>query len=470
VVLVAALALAAGVARASESAGDAPRAVPAMRPPKKREPGAKPPPLAALAALDPREPSTGEHAPIAAEAKRLDRLLPGMVDDPRHADLLRSAADTFADLAAARIDPIYVQDIPAFRADARRKAIRAYGELRSRYPDRVDDQVIYRLALQYERLGDLRQARALYYDVIMKWPKSKLVPRAYLAFGDMFAAEAQQTADKWPLAQAAYREVLKYPPPANDAADYARYRLAHALWSTGEFAAAMAELAKVVGQLAASGNGSGASKQLGARARQDLVEIYAMIGSPARASAFFRHVNGAANDKQVVAMMHDLGRNYVETGRYGEGITVFGEMARSQRGVMQCLLQVQVAHATLAMPSAGRALIARELDQLLAVRNGLVKSGEGTQRERDLCSNAAGALVIAQAVALHIEAVGADGRPGTNDRDTMAAAAALYGKILASFSTADIDKLDFKQMDDDTRPTAARLTAYREELERRARR
>jgi tetratricopeptide (TPR) repeat protein len=465
---VAVLALAGGSARASEPPGDAPGVPPRLPGLKKREAGAVPPPTATLAVADPREPRAGWHPPIAMEAARLDRLLDEMpADSPKRPGLLRAVGDEFAELAAAKIEPGLIKDVPAFRANARRSAIRAYSELRKRYPDRVDDRVTYALALQYERTGDLRQARALYYDVIQKWPTSKLVPRAYLAFGDMFAAEAPLDVTKWKLAQTAYVEVLKYPAPANDVAGYARYRLAHAYWSIGDLKTAMQELAKVIRHVVQYGEGEGPAKALGKLARDGLVAIYALIGDPKRAQDFFRDLNGVANNRRTLAMMYALGDTYVETGHYGEGIDVFSELVKGERGSFQCLLQFRVAHTTLVLPSAGRERSVGELERLLAIRNETMRSQEGKPKDRASCSSLTGMLLVVEAIRLHAESLGGGGRPGTNDRDTMTAAADLYGKVLATYSAEEIDELDFGEGDESTRPTAARLRELRAGLERR---
>jgi tetratricopeptide (TPR) repeat protein len=88
------------------------------------------------------------------------------------------------------------------------------------------DAVYYFLAYEYERAGDLPDARRVYLSLITKTPSSSYTPLAYLAFGELFFAEAKADPSKWELARQAYEEVLKSPPPANRAYAYAWYRLA----------------------------------------------------------------------------------------------------------------------------------------------------------------------------------------------------------------------------------------------------
>ncbi len=71
---------------------------------------------------------------------------------------------------------------------------------------------VFQAAFDAERDGDLRAARLHYFELVKRHPNSRLVPLVYLAFGELFAAEAENDASKRPLAQSAYLEALKYPP------------------------------------------------------------------------------------------------------------------------------------------------------------------------------------------------------------------------------------------------------------------
>jgi tetratricopeptide (TPR) repeat protein len=88
------------------------------------------------------------------------------------------------------------------------------------------DEVAYWLGLEYERNSQLDYARKAYLELIQNWPQSDFIPRAYLAFGDLFFDESQYDPNKLPLAEQSYREVIKYPPPDNGAWGYAQYKLA----------------------------------------------------------------------------------------------------------------------------------------------------------------------------------------------------------------------------------------------------
>ena len=120
---------------------------------------------------------------------------------------------------------------------ARKKAIEYYTQMKNEYPNYSKlDEVLYYLAYEYEQASDLKNARKVYFELIQKAPKSQYIPNAYLAFGELFFNEAQGDPSKWDLAAAAYKEVIKYPPPNNKVFGYARYKLGYVHWNKGEFA------------------------------------------------------------------------------------------------------------------------------------------------------------------------------------------------------------------------------------------
>jgi tetratricopeptide (TPR) repeat protein len=153
---------------------------------------------------------------VATEQQGLERLLQSTPrQSPDRPLLLRRIAEGYVELAASS------DTKPALQ-----KAIEYYSTLVRDYPSYVQiDEVLYYRGLACERAGDLQEARRSYFELIQKAPTSSFVPLAYLAFGELFFAEATADPSKWDLADAAFSEVLKYPPPKNVAACYARYRL-----------------------------------------------------------------------------------------------------------------------------------------------------------------------------------------------------------------------------------------------------
>ena len=88
---------------------------------------------------------------------------------------------------------------------ARQAAIKYYAKLKDEHPKCCEstssadpvkstgcvDEVLYHLAYEHEQANQLDQARKVYLELIQAFPKSKYLPNAYLAFGELFFNEAQ---------------------------------------------------------------------------------------------------------------------------------------------------------------------------------------------------------------------------------------------------------------------------------------
>jgi TolA-binding protein len=193
-----------------------------------------------------RDDRTVRHRPrtmalLRAEAQGLERLFQATpLRNPDRPQLLRRLAETYVEVAAAATIAS-----PRQEQAARQRAIQYYALFKTQYPSQTTiDDVLYYLALAFERAGALGEARKAYYELIMKAPKSAKIPLAYLAFGEMFFEEAKADPSKWALAQAAHGEVVKYPPPQNRAACFARLRLGQIFEQTGNRPKALAEFQK----------------------------------------------------------------------------------------------------------------------------------------------------------------------------------------------------------------------------------
>ncbi|MBX3199981.1 MAG: tetratricopeptide repeat protein [Labilithrix sp.] len=156
---------------------------------------------------------------------------------------LATAAASSADRPALRRRLAEAYDELAYTASgadaarARDKAIAEYVALVAEHPSSPDlDEVLYRLGLAHELSGDAARARRAYLELITNHPRSKLVPLAYFAFGELFFAEGPDDPSKNALALQAYDQVLKL--ASADAPI-----LAEALLRTGETKLRMGESA-----------------------------------------------------------------------------------------------------------------------------------------------------------------------------------------------------------------------------------
>jgi tetratricopeptide (TPR) repeat protein len=130
---------------------------------------------------------------------------------------------------------------------ARASAEKYYGIIVSEYPTYpLLDELLCYVGYEYELANDAAQARKAYFDLIQQRPNSRLVPYAYLAFGEMFFKEAANDPSKWGLAREAYVKVISYPPPDNGVYGYAWYKLAHVFWNAGEYDRALRAIHKTI--------------------------------------------------------------------------------------------------------------------------------------------------------------------------------------------------------------------------------
>ncbi|MBX3227765.1 MAG: tetratricopeptide repeat protein [Labilithrix sp.] len=169
---------------------------------------------------DPRAKSAPrQRAVLEVEAQNLERLLvttPATSSTRPH--LLKRLTAAYGELARGASG--------ADAAQARKQEAAHWTTLLNDHPSTAGlDEARYYRGLAYELSGEPQRARSSYYDLIKTSPQSKLVPYAYFAFGQMFFDDARQDPSKYALAEQAFVEVLKYPPPANGIFAYALLRL-----------------------------------------------------------------------------------------------------------------------------------------------------------------------------------------------------------------------------------------------------
>lgn len=173
-----------------------------------------------------------------------------------------------------------------------------------------EERELYERALGAEERGASADARKLYYELIKDHPRSKLVPFAYLAFGELFTADARSDPSKWELARASYQEVVKYPPPDNLAYAYATARLGDTQRGRDD-TQALATYKKAI-DAATQYPELPCSAAVRRDAEARLVEVYAVVGQPDRAWAFLRTITSEARAKELLS---DLVAIYQKAGK-----------------------------------------------------------------------------------------------------------------------------------------------------------
>ncbi|MCA9623938.1 MAG: hypothetical protein KC731_33175, partial [Myxococcales bacterium] len=282
---------------------------------------------------------------------------------------------------------------------------------------------------------------------------------AYLAFAELFFDEATRDPSKWPLAAKAYDEVLGFPPPGNVLWGYAQYKKAYVAWNQGELTKALDGFQKVI-RFTLDHPTIPSAPGLGRAARRDLVPIYAEVGAPEKAWAFFEALAPKATTSArsaTLSNLEELGQAYLDRGHYAEAITLHRDtLMKRGPDEKRCGYHAKVAEATMALAGSDKprvvAVLNTQRDLFLAMH-------EDRKHPVELqnCEERTASLLTETAMAWHLEAVGSGGVRGTNDAQTMDAAEALYRVAVEAFEPERFARLRFPHLVREDWPTAAKV-------------
>jgi tetratricopeptide (TPR) repeat protein len=401
--------------------------------------------------------------------------------DPRRPEILLRLASTLFEFQAALNadvqsfnDPIYQhctqtpnrqqcttqrQGQQAARdrlSEAQRDTIRAYYQLMTEHADYPRmDEVLFSLAFGLSEIREHDQAREVYLKLIQDYPTSRFVPHAYLSFGEYYFDEGDMEA-----ALRFYSKVVEYPPENNSVYGYALYKTAWAQYNNENFQGSLRAFVQVI-EFATQNESATDGGNLARKARLELIMPYARTGSPNAALRFFQRY--ATDEEEALRMLESLGEQYYDTGHWDETIAVYHQlMAERPNSDHLCKWQSKVTNATISKNSDRTAHV-RELSRLRDIQARFVADTSHPEAARNECKAETATVLLWQAVGLHREAVGADDEhPGTNNVETMRAAAALYQLILDGYP--DLDTLQFADIDERDRPTRYRISYYAAEL------
>ncbi|MFO0614049.1 MAG: tetratricopeptide repeat protein [Polyangiaceae bacterium] len=382
-------------------------------------------------------------------------------DDAKRKGDSKGASDAQADSKTAK------QVLDA----ARKSSIKYYNLLKNDYPNYCQqpndadpsksqgcgDEVLYYLAYEYEQGKEYDKARNVYLELIKNWPKSKFIPNAYFAFGELFFQDAQQDPGKWAFAEQSYQEVIKYPPPDNKLFGAAHYKLGYVYWNQGDYAKAMTSFKNVI-EYSGSYSTLPNAPQLGNNARRDIIPVYALSGDPKKAYGFLHPLSGdtGSSNEKTYKMMDDLGLNYLDTGHYQEGIDLYSDLMSKDKGEKWCDYQGHITEATLALKSGDKDGAMKQLDRQVEVYKEFQK-GNASAQAKSKCGNTTVDLEAETAMSWHLEAVGTNGVKGTSDAKTMKLAADLYENITSTFSANDFQNFTFPRIIKEDWPTLMKI-------------
>lgn len=271
---------------------------------------------------------------VGAEVKGLEALLAATPSGPDRPLLQRRLGDAYVELSYATEQE---RGGGSAATAAAAQAVKTYTQLLDGDPKVTWlDEVLYSLALEHERADRGDEARKAHLKLIQRFPSSPLAPLSYLAFGEFFFADGKGDPSKLPLAEQAYAEVIKYPPPANRAFAYAHYKLGLVFKEMGDHTRALSEFKKTI-EAAMAAQAPGAA-QIAEAARTDLVASYSVVGIGSRAYSFFRTVSGddPGRDDRTIVMLVQLGGEYGRAGNAPEAIAVFDSLLSRGSGGRIC--------------------------------------------------------------------------------------------------------------------------------------
>jgi outer membrane protein assembly factor BamD (BamD/ComL family) len=262
----------------------------------------------------------------------------------------------------------------------------------------------------------MKEARAVYDQLLKNYPKSKYVPEAHLAFADYYF-ESNQLAD----AEARYKQVLKF--PQSSAYQYAKYKLGWIHLNLSRFQEALEAFFEV----AQATKNDKKQEILNRASKKDFVRAYSEIGKADKAYPAFQRVD----QKYAFDMLGILADLYLGQGKSDKAIFVFQEMMKLQPGNKNvCLWQYNIAHAMLSMVGASNADKVKEIENLVRLWMALKGKPVLPKTEAQECHDNAAAMSGELARAYHSESA------KTKNSETLAYAERLYKVYLDGFPDA----------------------------------
>jgi tetratricopeptide (TPR) repeat protein len=335
----------------------------------------------------------------------------------------------------------------------RQDAIRTYARLVRDFPNyRNMDQVLFSLAFGLEEMRQFQRARQVYHRLIKGYPQSRFIPHAYLSFAEYYFGEGDMRA-----AQQFYSKVTEIPADRNPVYGYALYKQAWAMYNLEDYRGALTQFVRTI-EFAQQNPDSRDAANLSRQSRRELVLPYSRVGTPRRALEFFQRY--ATDQDQALEMLESLAELYYDTGSWPETIEVYHRlMAERAQGPRLCYWQSRVTNAIISSRPKD--------DQVLEVRRlvdvyGTFTSANHPAEAITECKQATAAILVELATAWHREAIGTDDQPGTNDRNTMRGATALYRLVLERFP--DMEQMQFPDIDRRDWPTQYRVSYFYAEL------
>ncbi|MBK7858585.1 MAG: tetratricopeptide repeat protein [Archangiaceae bacterium] len=211
-----------------------------------------------------------------------------------------------------------------------RIATEKYAEIVQKYKDfDRTDEVLYFLGKNLMDMGDEKKSLVAYKRLIEKFPKSKYLPDAHLAFGEYYFNNSKAKRDVLEKALASYKAAAGF--PDSHVYAFALYKQGWCYFNLTEYEKAMDQFKAVIlyAEIAGTNEVEGQKGKPNARtglvkeSRNDYVRSYARIPSSSPSDGKERFSKLAKTPDDLRLMMKQLALLYYEDGKDKEAALAF---------------------------------------------------------------------------------------------------------------------------------------------------
>ncbi len=301
---------------------------------------------------------------------------------------------------AAQLDRLRAEkkDLEARSHAEQAAAIARYRDIAKRYPNYARlDEVVFFLGENLWKQNRRKEALEAYKVLITRFPKSKYVPDAWMAFGEHYFDSAEKGSRQENLRKAleSYKRAAAY--TESSVYGYALYKQAWVHYNLGTWNEALDLFRAVIffGDLPTSTIAPEKKLALAREARKDYVRTYSHVGSPRAAPDDFARVGG----KDARDMLKSLAGLYFDEGKDREAILVYhglivAEPAAPEAPLFQARIVTcagRMGKKDLAVQQAGRFLdMLREAEK----RGGDEKAKKALADARQVAENTLRTLAV----------------------------------------------------------------------------
>lgn len=191
-------------------------------------------------------------------------------------------------------------------------------------------KVGYDAALDAELEGKHDVARKGYFEVIQKHPKSAYIPLSYIAFGTLFAREAEGDPTRWALAKQSFEEALKHPARATH--QLASFELSIVASNSNDHTGALNHLKNAISEGFRDPTGP-CSLPITVEARIRTVDVYSRVGRPEVAFSFFATLFPPEERAGAADLVAELSAVYERGGHHAEAAASVAASLEARDGV-----------------------------------------------------------------------------------------------------------------------------------------